>query len=120
MYRNFEEVGVAIGSVAYGHFTGEAQFDENGQVVRIDVEDERFSGPALTLDIEQLVRERIALRRKYGVVFLEEARPMSKHMRASSFCSKRSRSVLRLSLRKTSARYVAEAREPPPDRYNAA
>jgi hypothetical protein len=30
MHRKFEEVGVTIGSGAYGHFTGEAQFDENG------------------------------------------------------------------------------------------
>jgi hypothetical protein len=72
MHRKFEEVGVTIGSVPYGHFAGEAQFDENGQVVQIDLEDERFAGPALTLDIEQLIRERIALRRKYGVAFLEE------------------------------------------------
>ena len=35
MHRNFEEVGVTIGSVPYGHFTGEAQFDENGQVVQL-------------------------------------------------------------------------------------
>ena len=71
MHRKFEEVGVTIGSVPYGHFAGEAQFDENGQVVQIDLEDERFAGPALTLYIEQLIRER----RKYGVAFLEEGAP---------------------------------------------
>ena len=75
MHRAFEEVGVTIGGVPYGHFTGEVEFDETGQVVQIDLETEQFNGPALTLDVEQLIRERIALRRKYGVAFLEEGAP---------------------------------------------
>ena len=78
MHRKFEEVGVTIGSVPYGHFAGEAQFDENGQVVQIDLEDERFAGPALTLDIEQLIRERIALEGR----FAEDIREYADEVRA--------------------------------------
>ena len=72
MHRTFEEMGVTVDGVSYGHFTGEAQFDVTGQVVQIDVECENFGGRPLTLDIEALVRERIQLRRKYGVAFLED------------------------------------------------
>jgi hypothetical protein len=114
MYRNFEEVGVAIGSVAYGHFTGEAQFDENGQVVRIDVEDERFSGPVLTLDIEQLIRERIALRRKYGVAFLEEGAPDVQTHARKFFLFQALVERLEAQFAEGIREYVAEAREPPP------
>ena len=28
MHRAFEELGVTVGGVDYGHFTGEIQFDE--------------------------------------------------------------------------------------------
>jgi hypothetical protein len=106
--------------VAYGHFTGEAQFDENGQVVRIDVEDERFSGTALTLDIEQLVRERIALRRKYGVAFLEEGSPDVQTHARKFFLFQTLAERLEAQFAEDIREYVAEAREPPPDRYNAA
>ncbi len=69
MHRIFEELGVMVNSVAYGHFTGEAQFDETGSVVVIDVERSSFGGPTLSLDVDELVKERIALRRRYGVDF---------------------------------------------------
>ena len=72
MHRAFEEIGVTVGGVEYGHFTGEAQFDETGQPVVIDIETSGFNGKALRLDIEDLVRDRIASRRKLGVGFLED------------------------------------------------
>jgi diphthamide synthase (EF-2-diphthine--ammonia ligase) len=72
MHREFEELGVNVGDVLYGHFTGEAQFDETGQAVIIDIEASGFNSKALGLDIEDLVRQRIALRRKLGITFLED------------------------------------------------
>ena len=72
MHRTFEELGVTVDGVSYGNFTGEAQFDATGQAVLIDIECENFGGRPLTLDIEALVRERIQLRRKHGVAFLED------------------------------------------------
>ncbi len=72
MHREFEELGVAIGGIPYGHFTGEVQFDETGRPVVIDIEPSGFEGKAMRLDIEELVKERIGLRRKLGVSFLED------------------------------------------------
>lgn len=72
MHRDFEELGVTIGGIDHGHFTGEAQFDETGQAVIIDLETSRFNGKALRLDIEELVGERVALRRKLGIGFLDD------------------------------------------------
>jgi hypothetical protein len=72
MLRKFEEVGVRIDGVAYGLFSGEAEFDRTGQVVTITVEPSDTGGPPLVLDISKLVPERIALRRKYGNGFLED------------------------------------------------
>jgi DNA end-binding protein Ku len=63
---------VVVDGVDYGHFTGEAQFDDGGNAVVIEVERANFRGPPMTLDIEQLVNERIALRRKHGAMVLEE------------------------------------------------
>ena len=120
MYRKFEEVGVAIGGVAYGHFTGEAEFDENGQVVRIDVEDERFSGPSLTLDIEQLIRERIALRRKYGVAFLEENAPDVRTHARKFVLFQALAERLEVRFDEDIREYVEATRMPPADRYSAA
>jgi hypothetical protein len=65
----FEELGLTIEGVAYRHFTGEVQFDENGAPVIIDIETANFGGSPLRLDIEALVRERIALRRKFRTGF---------------------------------------------------
>jgi hypothetical protein len=72
MYRAFEELGVSVGGIAYGFFAGEAQFDEDGQAVIIDIEASAFDRKPLRLDIEELVRERIALRRKLGIGFLDD------------------------------------------------
>jgi hypothetical protein len=72
MHREFEELGLTICGVGYGHFTGEVQFDETGAPVIIDIETANFGGSPLRLDIEDLVRERIALRRKLGTGFLED------------------------------------------------
>lgn len=75
MHRTFEEVGLSIAGVPYGNFTGECEFDQAGHVVRITLEHERLEGPSLTLDIAELVRERINLRRQWGTGFLEEGSP---------------------------------------------
>jgi hypothetical protein len=75
MYREFEELGVTISGVSYGFFTGEAQFDEVGEPVVIDIEASAFDRKSLHLDIEDLVRERVALRRKHGSSFLEDGSP---------------------------------------------
>ena len=73
MRREFEELGVSVGGIEYGHFTGEVQFDETGAPVIIDVERSGFGGRPLRLDIEELVlRERVKLRRKHGSAFLED------------------------------------------------
>lgn len=72
MHRTFEELRVTIGNVAYGYFTGEAQFDVTGSVVQVDIESQGLGGPPLTLDIEELVRERMRLRRKWGTGFLDK------------------------------------------------
>jgi hypothetical protein len=56
MHREFEELGLTIEGVAYGHFTGEVQFDENGAPVIIDIsrgarngwKHRHRCGPALT------------------------------------------------------------------------
>src|SRR5271169_4600938 len=72
MHREFEELGIAVGGIDYGHFTGEVQFDETGAPVIIDIERSGFVGGALRLDIEELVRERIKLRCKHGKAFLED------------------------------------------------
>jgi hypothetical protein len=72
MHRAFEQLGITVGGITYGEFTGEAQFDVKGSVVQIDVENQNYDSSHLTLDIEELVRERIRLRRKWGSGFLEE------------------------------------------------
>jgi len=38
MHRTFEQLGVTVGGIAYGEFTGEAQFDVAGSVVLIGVD----------------------------------------------------------------------------------
>ena len=116
MHRKFEEVGVTIGSVPYGHFAGEAQFDENGQVVQIDLEDERFAGPALTLYIEQLIRER----RKYGVAFLEAGAPDVQTHARKFFLFQALSERLEGRFAEDTREYADEVRAPPSDRYDAA
>ena len=72
MHREFEELGVSVAGIDYGFFAGEAEFDQSRQPVVIHIEPNAATGKALTLAIDDLVRERIALRRKLGVGFLED------------------------------------------------
>jgi hypothetical protein len=72
VHRTFEELGVTIDGVPYGHFTGEVQFDADGSVALIDIERSRFEGPPLRLDLDSLLIERSQLRTKYGAAFLAE------------------------------------------------
>lgn len=75
MHRKFEELGFDVAGVTYGHFTGEAEWNSAGQVIAIEIDTSEFSGKPLTLEIGELVQERIALRRKYGTGFLEQTEP---------------------------------------------
>ena len=72
MHRTFEELGVTIDGVEYGHFTGEVQFDRDGSVGVVDIEQSTFQGPPLRLEIDGLLIERSQLRNKYGAAFLTE------------------------------------------------
>jgi hypothetical protein len=71
MYRAFEELGVTLGGVSFGSFTGKAQFDEAGDPVIIDIEASAGGPDDLRLDIAELVQERISFRRKFGSGFLD-------------------------------------------------
>ena len=72
MHRPFEEVGVLIDGVAYGHFTGEAQFDPDGSLALIDIERSSFQGAPLRLQLDSLLIERSQLRNKYGIAFMAD------------------------------------------------
>jgi hypothetical protein len=71
-HRTFDEVGVAIEGVDYGHFTGELQFDPDGSVALMDIERSGFQGPPLRLDLDTLLIERSRLRNKYGIAFMTD------------------------------------------------
>jgi hypothetical protein len=119
MHRTFEELGVTVKGVAYGQFTGEVQFDATGSVVQIDVECQNFGGSALTLDIEELVRDRIRLRRKWGLGFLEEgSAEVTDHARMFVLFQ-----ALAETIEKTFAddirQYVEDARTPESERWSA-
>jgi hypothetical protein len=72
MHRKFEEVGFDVGGGSYGLFSGEAEWDTHGDIVAIELETSGTDGKPLALSIQELVRERIALRQKYGIGFLEQ------------------------------------------------
>ena len=72
MHRTFEEVGVAIDGIGYGHFTGEVQFDPDCLVALIDIERSDFQGPPLRLDLDTLLSEQSRLRNKYGIAFMTD------------------------------------------------
>ncbi|WP_414463360.1 hypothetical protein [Hyphomicrobium sp. DY-1] len=73
MYRKFEELGITLGGASYGFFSGEAEFDVTGHPVAIEVEAAAVGQPDLRLDIAELVRERIGLRDRFGLGFLEDS-----------------------------------------------
>ena len=64
--------GVVIDGVAYGHFTGEAQFDPDGSLALIDIERSSFQGAPLRLELDGLLIERSQLRNKYGIAFMAD------------------------------------------------
>ena len=110
MHREFEELGVSVGGIEYGHFTGEVQFDETGAPVIIDVERSGFGGGALRLDIEELVRERVKLRRKHGTAFLEDGSfEIREHARKWSLFQGLSESI-ELRFKEDISDYLAEVR----------
>ena len=75
MHRSFHELGASLGGVPCGQFSGEAEFDQAGHVVRISLEREQFNGPPVELNIADIIRERIRLRQRWGSQFLEEGDP---------------------------------------------
>jgi hypothetical protein len=75
VHRTFEELGVTIDGVEYGHFTGEVQFEPDGSVGVVDIERSKFQRPPLRLEIDSLLIERSQLRNKYGAAFLTEQGP---------------------------------------------
>lgn len=72
MQRTFEELGMTIDGVEYGHFTGEAQFDPDGSVALVDIERSSFQGAPLRLDLDSLLLERSRLRNKHGAAFMAD------------------------------------------------
>jgi hypothetical protein len=111
MHRNFEEMGVLIDGVPFGHFTGEAQFDEFGSVVVVDIERSSFDGPSLTLDIDDLVRERIALRRRHGLDFADEGGPAVRAHVAKFMLFQGLSAAIELYYKEDIADYLIDARE---------
>jgi hypothetical protein len=120
MHRTFEELGVTVDGVSYGHFTGEAQFDVTGQVVQIDIECENFGGRPLALDIDHLVRERIQLRRKYGVAFLEDSATEVRSHNLRFVLFQGLSDTLEARFASDIRQYIEDAKAQEPDRSDAA
>ena len=80
MQRTFEELGVNIEGFSSAT-SGEAEFDQAGDVVNITIEPSGADSASLVLDISKLVPERIALRRKYGSSFLAVGGAVRSHAR---------------------------------------
>jgi hypothetical protein len=79
MLRKFEEIGATVAGIKVGLFDGEVEFDRGGHVVTIEVQSHDPARP-LRLDIAELVRERVQLRRSHGVDFAEMGgRPAAYH-----------------------------------------
>lgn len=68
----FEELSLRAGDAGYGFFAGEAELDSFGEPVSFDLEPTAKGNNNLKLEIADLARERVTLRRKFGVAFLEE------------------------------------------------
>lgn len=65
-----DETGVTIGPASFGHFYGTAEFDE-GNICSITVQPaDNSPGKDITLNIEDLIRERAALDAKFGPMTL--------------------------------------------------
>jgi hypothetical protein len=71
----FEELSLRAGDVGYGFFSGEAELDSFGEPVSFEIDPTAKGKGNLKLDIAALMRERVALRRKLGVGFLEDEGP---------------------------------------------
>ena len=71
MQLAFEELSVRLNGAGYGFFTGEAELDDFGDPVVIDLEATALGSANLKLDIAEMLRERVALRRKLGSAFME-------------------------------------------------
>ena len=66
MERQFDETGIYHAGRSYGHFCGVAEWDSEGVLDVVHIEQENFNGRALTLDLDELLRERTALEKRYG------------------------------------------------------
>lgn len=66
MERSFDETGVYHAGRCYGHFSGTAEWSHDGTLEVLHLEQENFDGQPLTLDLDELLRERTALEKRYG------------------------------------------------------
>lgn len=71
MHLEFEELSLRSGGAGYGFFTGQAELDEFGDPIVIELEATALAKDSLKLDIAELLRERVGLRRKHGSGFME-------------------------------------------------
>lgn len=71
----FEELSIRSGDADYGFFSGEAELDSFGEPVSFDLEPTAKGKDNLKLEIADLARERVMLRHKCGVAFLEDDGP---------------------------------------------
>lgn len=65
MERSFDETGIYHAGRSYGHFAGTAEWDREGTLEALHLEQENFQGRAMTLDLDELLRERTALEKRF-------------------------------------------------------
>ena len=65
MERSFDETGIYHAGRAYGHFSGTAEWDREGVLEVLHLEQENFGGRPLTLDLDEMLRERVALEKRF-------------------------------------------------------
>lgn len=78
----FEELSLRAGDAGYGFFSGEAELDSFGEPVSFNLEPTAKGNDNLKLEIADLTRERVMLRHKFGVGFLDDDGPeVSEHLK---------------------------------------
>lgn len=82
MRITFEELSLRAGGVGYGFFSGEADLDSFGEPVLFELNATAKDKDNLKLEIAELTRERMTLRRKFGIGFLDDDAPeVSEHLK---------------------------------------
>lgn len=82
----FEELSLRAGDVGYGFFSGEAELDSFGEPVSFDLDPTAKGKANLKLEIADLARERVMLRHKLGVAFLEDDGPEATNISKNGCC----------------------------------